>query len=81
MNPVVVITTVQPTLVFWILTIAIFLGIALAAIVSPGRRWFELCVILALASTLFAGAGFWFTQSVLGYEVVLVDAIASISAS
>ncbi|TXD36434.1 hypothetical protein FRC96_10165 [Lujinxingia vulgaris] len=77
MNPVVVITTVQPALIFWIATIALFMGIALAAIVSPGRRWFELTVILALAMLIFGAAGFAFTQLVLGYEVVVVDAIAS----
>jgi hypothetical protein len=45
---VVVIATVQPLLLAWVAAIGFFVSLSLTAMVSPGRRWFELVVIFAL---------------------------------
>ncbi len=49
MDSVVLITTIQPELIAWVGAISFFISLAITAVVSPGRQWFELVVVFGLA--------------------------------
>ncbi len=81
MEAVVLITTVQPELLAWVASISFFMSLALTAIVSPNRRWFELAVIFAicfLLSTCLVGV---IVQWIAGVELIHVEAIGRLDYS
>ncbi|GEM_PF-3087429 len=48
-DPVVFVTTVQPVLVFWLAAITFFVALAVVAVFSAGRRWYELVALFLVA--------------------------------
>lgn len=48
-DPVVFVTTVQPVLVFWLAAITFFVALAVVAVFSAGRRWYELAALFLVA--------------------------------
>lgn len=80
MESVVLITTVFPELVVWVLAISGFVSVAVTAVVSPNRQWFELVVIFGLffvVNTLIVG---FVVQSVAGVPLIQIEAIEMLEA-
>lgn len=78
MDAVVLITTVQPYLLAWVVAISFFLGLALTALVSPNRQWFELVVIFAIVMAVLVVLVGFVVQLVLGLSLIDVEAIQAI---
>lgn len=74
----VVITTIQPLLLLWLGAISFFISLAVTAMLSRGRRWFELVVIFALAFAVFVILGGVFFQWILGVQIFQLEAIESL---
>lgn len=68
-QPVAVITTLQPLLLFWAMSIAFFVTLTIVALVSKNRTWrevgflFFVSYILVMACTLLA------SEFVVGVEI------------
>lgn len=80
MNPaaieiLVVITSIQPLLLAWVAAICFFISLGVTAIVSPGRRWFELVVIFGLLFFVSTLVGIFFVQGVLGVHIFRFEAM------
>ena len=74
-DPVVFVTTLQPVLVFWLAAITFFVALAVVAVFSAGRRWYELAALFLVAYlTLFSITSVvatWATQiKVVDVEVI-----------
>lgn len=74
-EPVAVITTLQPVLVVWLLAISFFVSLAVVAVFSKGRRWYELAslffVVFLLVSALGVGVSGWMLDvTVFEIEVI-----------
>lgn len=54
-EPLTIITTVQPLLVVWVLAISFFTTMAIVAVLSKGRSWYELACYFLLIF-VFTGA-------------------------
>lgn len=76
---VVVITTLQPLLLLWLAAISFFISLALTAMVSPNRRWFELTVIFAILYLVNLLLGGLIIQGFFGIEMVQLEAIHKIT--
>lgn len=73
--PYTIITTVQPLLVVWVLAISFFTTLAVVAILSRGRSWYELAcffllIFVATSALGLVGAHFimgvqWFDMQVI----------------
>ncbi len=75
MESVVFITTVYPELIAWIFAISGFISLAVTAVVSPNRQWFELVVIYALFFVVNAGIVGLVVQAVTDVDLIEVEAI------
>ncbi|MBA2663463.1 MAG: hypothetical protein H0U74_14340 [Bradymonadaceae bacterium] len=75
-NPMVFITHVQPFLVVWVLTISFFVALAAAAVLSRGRRWYEICCIFLLLFVVAGSLGLVGTNSFLDVRVFEVEVIS-----
>lgn len=69
----------QPFLVGWVMSIAFFLTLAVVAVVSKGRRWYELACLFLLAFLVFCaiaivGAQVFFDVKMLEFEVISLRA-------
>lgn len=74
-EPVAIITTMQPLLVVWLLAISFFVTLAVVAMLSRGRKWFELaCMFLVcfvFLSAVGVGVSYWLLEvSVFQVEVI-----------
>lgn len=74
-EPVAIITTMQPLLVVWLLAISFFVTLAVVAMLSRGRKWFELaCMFLVcfvVLSAVGVGVSYWLLEvAVLQVEVI-----------
>lgn len=76
---VIAITTVYPELVAWVAAISFFVSVAMTAIISPGRKWFELVVILGLCFGLNLVIVWLIVQWVAGVPLVTFEAIEQMS--
>lgn len=79
MNPVdiemlVVVTSIQPFLLAWIASICFFICLALTAMISPGRRWFELVVIFGLSFSVTMLLAIGLVQGVFGVHIFRFEA-------
>lgn len=75
-QPVAVITTLQPVLVAWLLAISFFVTLAVVAVVSKGRRWYELACMFFVVFLLLAGVGLAATNWLLEVTVFEVEVIS-----
>ncbi len=76
-DTVAIITTMQPLLVVWLLAISFFVTLAVVAMLSRGRKWFELaCMFLVCfvgLSAVGVGVSYWLLEvTVLQVEVISV---------
>lgn len=71
----VVITTIQPFLALWVTAITFFLALAVTAMVSVERKWFELAVIFGLSFLVLFVIVLLVTQWVAGVEIVQFEAV------
>lgn len=75
-SPVVFVTTVQPLLLVWVCAICFFLAIALAAVLSPGRRWFEILGLFVLGFVALSVLGVGATSYVLDLTLIDLEVIS-----
>jgi hypothetical protein len=76
-EPVAIITTMQPLLVVWLLAISFFVTLAVVAMLSRGRKWFELaCMFLVcfvVLSAVGVGVSYWLLE-VTVFQVEVISA-------
>ena len=70
---IVVITRVQPLLLAWVGAIGFFVSLSLTAMVSPGRRWFELTVIFGLLFTIFSVVALLVAQGIMKISILELE--------
>ncbi len=79
MESLVLVTTVYPELIAWVASISFFVSLALTAMVSPNRRWFELVVVFSLCFAINLGVVGVIVQAIAGIELIQVEAIELLS--
>lgn len=76
-EPVAIITTMQPLLVVWLLAISFFVTLAVVAMLSRGRKWFELAcmfmVCFVVLSAVGVGVSYWLLE-VTVFQVEVISA-------
>ena len=75
-DPVAIVTTLQPVLVLWLLAISFFVTLAVVAVISKGRQWYELACIFLLGFVLFFGVGLGIATWVLDIAAVQIEVIS-----
>ncbi len=75
-NPVVFVTHMQPFLIMWVLTVCFFVALAIAAVFSPGRRWYELGCIFLLAFVFSSVVGMVGTNLFVDVKMIDVEVIS-----
>lgn len=78
LNPLTVITTLQPLLLGWLSAIAFFVTLAAVAVLSKGRKWYELVclffvIFVGLASTSFFVSNLVLDITVVEFEVISLE--------
>jgi hypothetical protein len=76
LEPLTIITTIQPVLVLWIVAIAFFVTLAIIAILSKGRRWYELACLFFLCFMVICAAGLFGTHLVLDIQLLELEVIS-----
>lgn len=76
MEPVTIVTTVQFFLIGWVMSIAFFVAMALVAIVSKGRRWYEIAAMFLFGFGLLSVVGVAGAQWIFGVRMIEVDFIS-----
>lgn len=76
MESLTIITTLQPFLVAWVMSIAFFLTLAVVAVLSKGRRWYELACLFLLSFLLFSSLGIVGAHLLLDIRVLDFEFIA-----
>lgn len=76
MEPVTVVTTIQPLLVLWVVAIAFFVTLAFVAVISRGRSWYELGCIFFLLFLATSAFGLFGTHLVLGVDLIALEVIS-----
>lgn len=76
LNPVTVVTTLQPMLLAWLAAIAFFVTLAIVAILSRGRQWYELACLFLILFVGFASTNIFVANWVLDVRVVEFNAIS-----
>jgi hypothetical protein len=67
-EPYTIITTVQPLLLVWVLAIAFFTTLAVVAILSKGRSWYELACFFLLIFVATSIFGLFGAHLIMGVE-------------
>jgi uncharacterized membrane protein len=67
-EPYTIITTVQPLLIVWVLAITFFTTLAVVAILSKGRTWYELACFFLLIFFATSVLGLYGAHLVMGVE-------------
>lgn len=75
-DPIVLITHMQPFLILWVLTVCFFVSLAVAAIFSRGRRWYELCCLFVLVFVVSGVLGMAVMGSVFDVKMFDVEVIS-----
>ncbi len=76
METLTIITTFPPLLVAWVAAIAFFVTLALVAIISKGRRWYELGCIFVLVFLAISLTGLLSTQLLFGIHLFHFEMIS-----
>jgi len=70
-----IILTVEKTVFFWVLAITFFFSVAIVAVVSKGRQWYELvCLFIVVYIVSILAAGFIF-EHVVGIPFARLDTV------
>jgi len=75
-KPVAIITEVAPTLAFWLLGISFFVTLAVVAVVSKGRRWYELVCLFLVVFLAAVAAGVGISNWILDITVVQFEVVS-----
>ncbi len=78
MESLVLFASIQLEFVAWVVAISFFVSVAVTAVLSPNRQWFELVVIFSLAfvlNTILVGL---IVQGIAGIELIEIEAIERI---
>ncbi len=75
-EPYTIITTVQPLLIVWVLAISFFTTMAVVAIVSKGRSWYELACFFLLVFVFTTAMGLTGAHFVMGVKWFDVQVIS-----
>lgn len=75
MESLVLFASIQLELLVWVAAISFFVSVAVTAIVSPNRQWFELVVIFLLAFAINALLVGVIVQGIAGVELIHIEAI------
>lgn len=75
MESLVFFASIQLELVAWVAAISFFVSVALTAILSPNRQWFELTVIFGLSFVINLVVVGLIVQGIAGVELVEIEAI------
>jgi hypothetical protein len=67
-EPYTIITTVQPLLLVWVLAISFFTTLAVVAIISKGRTWYELACFFLLIFVATSIFGLFGAHVIMGVE-------------
>ena len=79
LSPVVFVTTVQPLLVGWVLVISFFLTLSFVAVISKGRRWYELGCIFVLVYLVMSVGSIATTATFLDLQIMDVEVISMVN--
>ncbi|QDG54598.1 hypothetical protein FIV42_28785 [Persicimonas caeni] len=74
-EPYTIITTVQPLLMLWVLAISFFTTLAVVAVLSKGRSWYELAcffLLIFVATTVLGLTGAHFVMGVKWFDVQVI---------
>ncbi|MFU8806655.1 MAG: hypothetical protein ACNA8W_22795 [Bradymonadaceae bacterium] len=74
-QPVVFITTIQPFLLLWVVSVCFFITLAAVAMLSRGRRWFELGAMFVVIFGLTTVVGLAGTSAFLDITIFDVEVI------
>ena len=77
-DSVILITSIFPELIAWVAAISFFMSLAFTAIISPGRKWFELTVIFGIAFLVTLVVVWLIVQWIAGVPLVHFEAIQRI---
>ncbi len=75
-EPIVLITHLQPFLILWVLTVCFFVSLALAAILSRGRRWYEVGCIFFLMFVISGILGIVVTSLIVDVKMIDIEVIS-----
>lgn len=75
-QPVAVVTTLQPILVAWLSAIAFFVTLAAVAILSKGRKWYELACMFFIGFLVLSLSGIAISNWMLEVTVLHVEVIS-----
>ena len=75
-QPLAIVTTMQPVLVVWLSAISFFVTLALVAILSKGRRWYELACMFFVGFVVLSATGLAVSNWVLEVTVFEVEVIS-----
>jgi hypothetical protein len=76
LEPLTIITTLQPFLVAWVMSIAFFVTLAVVAVISKGRRWYELACLFLLAFLTLSACGILSAHWLLDIQMVDLEFIS-----
>jgi hypothetical protein len=75
-QPLAVVTTLQPILVAWLAAISFFVTLAAVAILSKGRKWYELACLFFVVFVVLSSSGIAISNWVLEVTVLEVEVIS-----
>ena len=75
-EPMAIITTLRPVVVVWLLAISFFVTLAIVAVVSKGRKWYELACLFLVVFVFFAATGILTTNWLLDATIFQVEVIS-----
>lgn len=74
-QPLAIITTVQPFLLFWTMAIAFFLTLTLVAVISKGRTWKEIGAIFALSYLVVVLLTLFTSEVIVGVDILRFESV------
>lgn len=74
-KPVVFITTLQPFLLLWVASVCFFVTLAVVAMLSKGKLWYELGCMFALLFLVTTVIGLYGTSWVMGLKIFDLEII------
>lgn len=75
-QPVAVVTTLQPVLVAWLAAISFFVTLAAVAILSKGRKWYEIACMFFVGFVVLSLSGLAISNWILEVTVFQVEVIS-----
>jgi len=74
-QPVAVITTIQPFLLFWAMSIAFFLTMTIVAIISKNKTWREVGLLFLVSYLVVISCTMLASEFVLGVEIFRMEIV------